>query len=408
MHRYLPAFVALMILSVALMRSGADDRSNSQATLPGAIPRIDASTYPTLQAALDAVGEQGGLVQLPAGVFELQEPLVIRRGDVTIEGCGTATHLKNVNQDGKPAIVLAAPEHDQQGNDRERELWRIHLSNFRVTGNPQSGHGIIAHNINELFIQGVTSSYHGGDGIHLNHCYEDPRIIASLITYNVGTGLNLLGCHDIVVSANQFEENQDGVHCFDGFNLCMTGNCLDDHLGSGVVIENTYGSVVSGNMIEECQGAALIMDRDCYGNTVSANVIAHNGSGVELRDAHGCAVCANTMTIMKSSAVLLSSQCSRIAVCANCVSDSYIGEGTHKRSAEDRLAAGMTVARGVQSLISSNVFSGVGPQGIVLEQDARNKESGFIVDNLFLSNEPGVEAAPIDSLEFDGNRASTP
>jgi hypothetical protein len=68
--------------------------------------------------------------------------------------------------------------------------------------------------------------------------------------------------------------NWDAIRCIDGFNLCMTGNNLDDHLGDGVVIENTYGSVVSGNMIEECNGTAIVLDRDCYGITLSANVIA--------------------------------------------------------------------------------------------------------------------------------------
>ena len=55
------------------------------------------------------------------------------------------------------------------------------------------------------------------------------------------------------------------------------------HLGHGVIIENTYGSVVSGNMIEECQGTAIVLDRDCYGIVLSANVIAHNGAGIDLR-----------------------------------------------------------------------------------------------------------------------------
>ena len=100
-----------------------------------------------------------------------------------------------------------------------------------------------------------------------------------MITYNKAVGLNLIGCHDIVVSGNQFEENNDAVRCAEGFNLCMTGNCLDDHLRHGVVIENTYGSVVSGNMIEECNGTGIVLDRDCYGITLSANVIAHESGG---------------------------------------------------------------------------------------------------------------------------------
>jgi hypothetical protein len=50
-----------------------------------------------------------------------------------------------------------------------------------------------------------------------------------------------------VVNANQFEENQYALRCLDSFNLTMNGNTLDDHLRHGVVIENTYGTVLSGN-----------------------------------------------------------------------------------------------------------------------------------------------------------------
>src|SRR4029453_6062750 len=108
----------------------------------------------------------------------------------------------------------------------------------------------------------------------------------------------------IVVSGNHFEENQDALVCVDSFNLCMTGNNLDDHVRDGVVIENTYGSVVSGNMIEECNGRAIVLDRDCYGITLSANVIAHEvQGGIDLVDAHGCTVSANTFTIVKENAL---------------------------------------------------------------------------------------------------------
>ena len=283
--------------------------------LPGARDEIDARVYRSLQEALDAVPESGGVVRLPPGRFEIDEPLVISRGDVMVTGAGGATEIVNTNTKGKPAIVLRHPDGEQVEN--EERLWRIMLTNFRVTGNKLSGPGIVAIRIQEVFLQGMTVSEHGDDGIRFDHCYEDPRVSDCLITYNKGTGLNLLGCHDIVVSANQFEENQDALHCLDGFNLCMNGNCLDDHLGHGVVIENTYGSVVAGNMIEECQGTALVMDRDCYGNTVSANVIAHNGAGVDLKDAHGCSISANTFTIMKRDALRVGPASGRITITGN-------------------------------------------------------------------------------------------
>ena len=177
------------------------------------------------------------------------------------------------------------------------------------------------------------------------NCYEDPRIADSIFTYNAQAGLNIVGGHDIVVSANQFEENQDAVRCIDSFNLCMNGNNLDDHLGNGVVIENTYGSVLSGNMIEECNGTAVILDRDCYGITISANVIAHNmAGGVDLRDAWGCAVSANTFTIMAARALVVGPGAGGVTITGNNFSNSCIG-GKPRRLARTPRPASSSKAR---------------------------------------------------------------
>jgi len=358
--------VAVLGGSAVILLGGAGP--GEAPSLPGARAEIDAAQYASLQAALEALPEQGGLVRLPAGEFEISEPLVIRTSDVTLIGAGTATHIKNMNIEGKSALIL---EHPQAKESSDNRLWRIHLANFRVTGNPNSGAGIEARLVNEIYVDGVTVSENGGDGVLLDHCYEDPRICSALITYNKGTGLNLLGCHDIVVSACQFEENHDALHCFDGFNLCMTGNCLDDHLNHGVVIENTYGSVVSGNMIEECAATAIILDRDCYGITVSANVIAHDGAGVDLRDAHGCAVSANTFTIMKTDAVRIGANSGRIAVTGNSFSNSYIGEDKVRRGENDLAAAGMTLQGTSDVAVTGNQFSSVRPFALAVSDGTK-------------------------------------
>jgi nitrous oxidase accessory protein NosD len=352
-------------------------KTQEAAQVPGI---IRAEQFPNLQAAFDALPPEGGVVQIPPGTFELTEPLRLERGDVLIQGSGAATHLVNKNQSGEPALLIAHPDGAKVKNaDR---LWRVQLADFRLTGNAQSGHGIEAILIEEIFIHGVTVSYHGKDGIRLDHCYEDPRICDSLITYNTGTGLNLLGCHDIVVSANHFEENQDAVHCIDSFNLCMNGNNLDDHLGHGVVIENTYGSVLSGNMIEECKGTAVILDRNCYGDTISANVIAHNGTGIDLRDAHGCAISANTFTIVAADALRVGPGSGRITVTGNNFSNSYLGEGKVKRSNTDLLAAGVTLEGTQDVVFSGNVFASVRPKAIEFKgEDSRRVLWG---DNLLI------------------------
>ena len=76
----------------------------AQPRLPGAGAVIDAAQYPTIQDAIDALPESGGVVRIPPGTFEIAEPLVVGKSDVTIEGCGSAAHIKNVNTEGKSAL----------------------------------------------------------------------------------------------------------------------------------------------------------------------------------------------------------------------------------------------------------------------------------------------------------------
>lgn len=105
----------------------------------------------------------------------------------------------------------------------------------------------------------------------------------------------------------------------------MTGNNIDDHLRRGVVIENVYGSVISGNMIEECQGTAIILQASpskanthCYGFTIGSNVIAHNlGGGVELTGAWGCSVSANTFTLVHKHSIMVGPGSGRITITGN-------------------------------------------------------------------------------------------
>lgn len=336
-------------------------------TLEPALPppvTVDAAKHPSLQAALDAVPAGGGVVLIPPGNYEIREPLRVKTAETRIIGGGAATHIINKNETGQPALWIGPANLKE---DSKARLWRVQLADLRISGSEKSGDGVYAEYTQEIYFEGVSIDHNGGNGIQLKSCFEDPRIADCIITYNKKRGVEIIDCHDIVVNANHFEENQDALYCGDSFNLCMNGNNVDDHLGNGIIIENTYGSVVSGNMIEECNGTALILDRDCYGITLSANVIAHHlEGGIDLRDACGCTLSANTFTIAHKFSVRVSKDSERNTVSANNFCNTYIGAGKDKRPAEHKTpmgideGTGILVEAGVNGLvISGNSFGGL-------------------------------------------------
>jgi parallel beta-helix repeat protein len=340
---------------------------------------IDASDYPSLQAAFDAVPMTGGLVRLPPGEFRLTEPLVLERADTRVEGAGAATRLINYNEEGKPALIVRPPN---LADNPKAFVWRVQLADFRICGDPnaidakssepKSGDGLLAQRVNEIYLEGLSVDHNGGHGINLVDCLEDARVCDSIMTYNRQAGLNILGAHDIIVNANQFEENRDAVLCIKVCNLTMNGNNVDDHLRHGVVIETTYGSVLSGNMIEECQGTAVVLDRDCHGITVSANAIAHNfGGGIDLRDAWGCTISANTFSVVEQRAIVIGPASGRITVTGNNFSDRYIGEGKYRSNRDFDPAAGIHLAGTSDVAVSGNVFAGLNRQAVEADAQCR-------------------------------------
>ncbi|MDO8541766.1 MAG: right-handed parallel beta-helix repeat-containing protein [Opitutaceae bacterium] len=359
------------------------------------------ATQFNIQAAINALPPTGGVVQIPAGTYEITTPLLLGTGDVRLEGTGSATHIINRNTSGQPALIVRHPELAKNPRDRKARLWRVTLANFRVSGSKESGDGIRAEGIDEIYLHGVAVDHHGGNGIVLKDCYEDPRLVGNIITYNAAAGVLLEICHDIVVSANQFEENQDALRCHDSFNLCMTGNNVDDHLRHGVVIENTYGSIVTGNMIEECNGTAIILDRDCYGITVSGNTIAHHlGGGVHLPDAWGCAITGNTFPLVHADSIRVGPASGRLTISGNNFSNSFIGgkdkrPPTGKTPMQTDAGTGITLDGTSDIAITGNTFGGLTTPAITVKNGSQRL---LITNNVITDVNRGAPGAkPIEA-----------
>lgn len=339
---------------------------------------IDASKYNTLQQAVDALPASGGIVIIPPGNYEITRPVTITTENTRLVGSGGSTHLINKNTSGEPAIIV---------NSGKGQLFRLELSGFRISGNAKSGDGIYMGKIQELMIRDMTIDHNGGHGINMKDCTENPRISNCNLNYNLKAGINIDGGHDIVVSGNQFEENQDALRIKDGFNLTMTGNNIDDHLRHGIVVENTYGSIISGNMIEECQGTAIILtapaspaNRFCYGITISANVIAHHlGGGIELNNAWGCAVSSNTFTLVHNFSILAGPGTGGITITGNNFSNSRgkLGSRDEKNPFTWDVGSGVILKSASDITISGNFFGRLTTEAVKSDESS----SGILVSS---------------------------
>ncbi|MHC4104774.1 MAG: hypothetical protein ACYSR9_07540, partial [Planctomycetota bacterium] len=78
-------------------------------------------------------------------------------------------------------------------------------------------------------------------------------------------------------------------------------------------------------------------------------------------------VSANTFTISGPDALSIGPNSGRITVTGNNFSNSYLGEGKVKRSANDRTAAGMVLEGTSYVTVVGNLFSSIRPKALTIK-----------------------------------------
>ena len=134
-HLTIALMIPVVVVAVRWRVSGQDDAPGDHESAAA----VDASEFATLQAAIDALPVAGGIVRIPPGRFEIDQPLRISSEDVHLQGAGSSTHIVNVNTSGAAAVeLLPPPPFDRQSPGSERiNRWRIQISDLRITGNEQ-------------------------------------------------------------------------------------------------------------------------------------------------------------------------------------------------------------------------------------------------------------------------------
>jgi hypothetical protein len=189
-----------------------------------------------IQRALDALPADGGEVVLPPGVFKVSQPIVLRRDHQALRGAGVTTVLFLEDNANCPVVILGEPVNNPKhvvkflrvsdlfvdGNrqQQQRELWRT-----RGEGSEIRNNGIIVQNVRDSTVEHVTCARCRSGG---------------LVTTR---GVRRLTVRDLTAFDNEF----DGLACYQTKDCLFTGLDLHDNPGAGISLDLDFSHNVVTN-----------------------------------------------------------------------------------------------------------------------------------------------------------------
>ena len=209
-------------------------------------------TSAEIQQALDILPESGGEVVLPPGTFEVRQPIVLQRDHQTLRGSGDATVLRLADGANCPVIILGEPVNNPlstvkdlcvsdlfiDGNrcHQQRELWQLQDEGSEIRNN-----GITVQNAGDSLVERVTCARCRSGGL--------------VTTRNV----RRLTVRDYTAFENEF----DGLACYQTADCLFTGLYLHDNPGAGISLDLAFNHNVISNAVLTANDLGIFMRESC-------------------------------------------------------------------------------------------------------------------------------------------------
>ena len=210
------------------------------------------ATSAGIQQALDRLPERGGEVVLPPGNFEVCQPIVLRRDHQILRGSGVETVLHLAASANCPVIIMGEPvNHPKQtvknlrvsdlfvdGNrlHQQHELWRLKGEGSQIRNN-----GIQVQDVSDSTVENVICA----------HCRS-----GGLVTTR---GVQRL----VVKNLNAFDNEFDGLACYETEDCLFTGLNLHDNPGAGISLDLAFNHNVISNAVLTGNDMGIFMRASC-------------------------------------------------------------------------------------------------------------------------------------------------
>ena len=206
------------------------------------------STGVEIQKALDSLPKAGGEVVLAAGIFEVAQPIILRRNNQTLRGAGAATVLRLADGANCPVIILGEPV-----NHPRHMVSHLRVAELSIDGNRLhqqqegwlcSGEGSQIRN-NGITVQTVSDST-------VEHVTTSRCRSGGLVTSHI---VRRLSVRDFKAFDNQF----DGLACYQTEESLFTQLYLHDNPGAGISLDLAFNHNVISNAVLTANNLGIFM-----------------------------------------------------------------------------------------------------------------------------------------------------
>jgi Right handed beta helix region len=269
------------------------------------------ATSAEIQKALDTLPESGGEVILPAGNFEVSQPIVLRRDHQTLRGSGDGTILRVADGANCPVIIMGEPVNNPQttvkdlcvaelfidGNrfHQQRELWHL-----RGEGSEIRNNGITVQKVCDSVVENVACARCRSGGLVTTH------------------DVQRLTVRNLDAFDNQF----DGLACYQTTDCLFTELNLHDNPGAGISLDLAFNRNVISHAVLTANDLGIFMraSRDNQFKDISIRDSRHYGvfmAHAERQTTRGWGPAPRTECVHNSFTDLIASDCGSAAFRVN-------------------------------------------------------------------------------------------
>lgn len=332
---------------------------------------LQATDFPSLQAALDALPPTGGAIHIAVGEYRLDRPLVkaLAEGQhLFLYGDGRGSVLMNDNTHGEPLLHLTGVV---------GSWWpdlKITVRDLTFVGNYDSGDGLVMDYPNDALVEACAFARHGGNALRLGPQGTNVTVRDCWMR-DCKRGLRADNIHHLSIHGIQTRSLSGGQaqeeHIFLGWE-CREVRIVSNHLAYGhaqaIILDGTAQHVIMGNTIEgfpvaiEGRGKGETNPPDhCRDIVISGNYL-HAETGILLRgQCRGFAITGNTFINNPVAAIRLEDAAAggAHAITGNVIRKS-VYDGEYVTTASPR-QGGIELGEAPGCVVTGNVLDGVTP-----------------------------------------------